>query len=95
MSVVDKMSAIDAYAATSTQELAKALSETATSAQLAGLSIDQILSYIATVSEVTRDSAESIGNAFKSVLARLGEVKVGKLVDPESGEDINLVSFAA
>lgn len=60
MSVVDKMSAIDVAAATSSEELAKALSKTASSAQLAGISIDEVLSYIATVSEVTRESAETI-----------------------------------
>lgn len=60
MSVVDKMSAIDVTAATSTKELATALQYTAASADLAGASLDETLAYIATVSSVTRRSAESI-----------------------------------
>ena len=91
MSVVDKMSAIDVVAATSTKDLALALSQTASSAKIAGVSFDEILSYIAVVSDVTQKSAESIGNSFKTIFARIQQVKIGTLVDPESGEDLSNV----
>ena len=90
MSVVDKMSAIDVAAATSTQDLAVALSQTASSAKIAGVSLDEVLSYIATVSDVTQKSAESIGNSFKTVFARIQQVKLGSLVD-EEGDSISNV----
>jgi TP901 family phage tail tape measure protein len=91
MSVVDKMSAIDVAAATSTADLATALSYTATSAKLAGLELDEVLSYIAVVSDVTQQSAETIGNSFKTIFARMQQVKLGALVD-EEGEDISNTS---
>lgn len=94
MSIVDKMSAIDMAAATSSQELAEAMQRTATVAKLAGLSYDEILSYIATVSETSRQSADIIGTAFRSIVSRIQDVQLGKLLS-EDGEDIKLVSFAA
>lgn len=91
MSVVDKMSAIDVAAATSTKDLALALAQTASSAKIAGVTLDEALSYIAVVSDVTQKSAESIGNSFKTIFARMQQVKIGTLIDPESGEDISNV----
>ena len=40
------------------------MSKTAVSAQIAGVGVDKLTGYIGTVSEVTRDSAESIGNSL-------------------------------
>lgn len=90
MSLVDKMSAIDIVAATSTEELGEALSRTANSAQLAGVEYDKLLAMIATVSETTRQSANTIGNSFRSIFSRLQQVKLGALVD-EEGQDISNV----
>lgn len=90
MSVVDKLSAVDISAATSSQELGEALSVSASSAQLAGIEFDKYLAMIATVSETTRQSASTIGNSFKTIFARLQEVKLGSLLDKE-GEDISNV----
>lgn len=90
MSVVDKMSAIDVAAATSTQDLALAMSQTAAGAKIAGVSMDELLSYIATISEVTQASGETIGQSLKTIFARISQVKLGKLTDGE-GEDISRV----
>lgn len=60
MSVVDKLSAIDLEAATSSEELAVALSRTANMANNSGVSFDKLLGIIGTVSSVTRRSAETI-----------------------------------
>lgn len=90
ISLVDKMSAIDVVAATSTEELGEALSRTANSAQLAGVEYDKLLAMIATVSETTRQSANTIGNSFRSIFSRLQQVKLGSLVD-EEGQDISNV----
>lgn len=88
--IVDKMSAIDIVAATSTEELGEALSLSANSAQLAGIEYDKYLAMIATVSETTRQSASTIGNSFRSIFTRLQAVSLGSLVD-EEGEDISQV----
>ena len=90
MTLVDKMSAVDVVAATSSEELGEALALSAKSAELAGISYDKYLGILATVSETTRQSASSIGNAYKTIFARLQAVKLGSLVD-EDGEDISNV----
>ena|GEM_PF-3534974 len=90
VSIIDKIVKVDIEAATSTEELAIAMSRTATGANLAGVSMDRLLGYVGTVSEVTRDSAESIGNAFKTIFSRIQKVKLGSLID-DDGEDISNV----
>ena len=71
MSVVDKLSAVDVNAATGADDLARALQQTASSAKIAGVSMDDLLGYVATVSDVTQKSANSIGNSFKTIFARI------------------------
>lgn len=88
ISLVDKMSAVDVVAATSSEELGEALSVSAKSAQLAGIEYDKYLAMVATVSETTRQSASTIGNSFKTIFSRLQAVKIGSLVD-EEGESIS------
>ena len=88
-SIVDKFVAVDLEAAVTAGGLAKSLSETAVSANIAGVSLDRVIGYIAKVSEVTQDSPQSIGNFFKSTFARMGNIKQGRLVDPETGEDLS------
>lgn len=93
MSVVDKMSAIDVNAATSTEDLAVAMAQTASGAKIAGVSMDELLSYIATISDVTQASGDTIGVSLKTMFARINSVKLGSLTDGE-GEDISRVETA-
>lgn len=88
MSVVDKISAIDLAAATSSEELAIALARTANSANDANVSFDKLLAMIGTVSSVTRKSASTIGESFKTIFARMSNVAAGKETDDE-GESLN------
>lgn len=60
MAVVDRISSIDLAAATSSYELATALSRTANSAKDAGVTFEKLLAMIGTVSSVTRKSASTI-----------------------------------
>lgn len=64
MSVVDRLTVVDNNSATSTKELGSAIERTASSAQMAGVTFSDLVSYIGTVSSVTRKSAESIGESF-------------------------------
>ncbi len=88
MNVVDKISSIDLEAATSSEELAVALSRTANSANDAGVSFDKLLAMIGTTSSVTRKSASTIGESFKTIFARMSNVAAGKDIDDE-GESLN------
>ncbi len=89
--IVDKLTAVDMEAAVSAGYVATAMAETATGARMAGVDMDRLIGYITTVGEVTQDGAESVGNFYKTLFARMGNIKAGKLVDPESAEDISKV----
>ena len=90
MGVVDKLAILDSKAATTAADLGESLSMSASSAGLAGISMDKYLAILATTSETTQQSASTIGNAWKTILARLQQVKLGKAMD-EEGEDISNV----
>lgn len=88
--VVDKLAAVDLSAAVSSNEVAEALSKTASSANLAGVELDKIIGMITTVQETTRKSASVVGESFKSIFSRIGKVKLNFLTDDE-GQDISNV----
>lgn len=77
--IVDKLSAVDLESATDAGGLAEAMSRTAEGARIAGIEMDRLLGMIATVGEVTQKSMSSIGEAFKSILARMRSLKDNKL----------------
>lgn len=87
--VVDKFTAVDMEAAVSAGDIATAMAETAAGADVAGVSMDRLIGYIATVAEVTQDGAESVGTFYKTLFARMGNVKAGNFVDDETGESLN------
>lgn len=87
--IVDKMTAVDMEAAASAGDIATAMAETATSADIAGVSMDKLIGYIATVKEVTQDGAESVGTFYKTLFARMNNVAAGKFIDDETGESLN------
>lgn len=89
ISVVDKLTAVDMEAAASAGDIATAMAETATSADIAGVSMDELIGYIATVKEVTQDGAESVGIFYKTLFARMNNVAAGKFIDDETGESLN------
>lgn len=89
MHVVDAFSAVDLAAATSVDELAEAMSRTANMANDMGVSFEKMTGYIGAVSEATRRSASTIGESFKTILSRLANVKAGKFVDEETGDNLN------
>ena len=89
--VVDVYSAIAASSATSTTELASAMSKTASSAEAVGSSFENTTAMMAVMIEATRESAENIGSAMKSIISRYGEMTSdpSALVDSE-GEEMSL-----
>lgn len=93
MEVVDKLTTVDNATSTSTKELGIALEHTAATAQNAGVSFDKLVSYIATLSSVTRRSASTIGDAMRSIFARIESIREGKKFDPE-GQPLNNVEKA-
>ena len=89
MSIVDKLTAVDMEAAVSAGGLAEAMARTANSARLAGVDMNQLIGYLAAIGEVTQRDMATVGEAFKTIFSRYGNVKLGVLVDEESGESLN------
>lgn len=85
---VDVMAALGAKTASSMEEIATAMQKVAATANTVGVEFDQMSSIISTVSSVTRESAESIGTSYKTILARIGDLKLGTLV--EDGATVTL-----
>lgn len=75
MDIADKMSALDAAAASSVDELTIAMQKSASQARMAGLDLDYYMAYLSTMQEVTREAPENIGTAMKSITSRLQEIK--------------------
>ena len=55
------------------------MSRVAVTADQAGISMDRLLSYVATIGEVTQQSMSTVGTAMKSILTRMTNIKAGKL----------------
>ena len=80
MDIADKMSALDAAAASSVDELTVAMQKSASQARMAGLDLDYYMAYLSTMQEVTREAPENIGTAMKSITSRMQEIRdIGKI----------------
>lgn len=67
--VVDKFFAVDMKAATSSENLALALAKTAANAELAGLSLDDVIGQLAVVNEKMKEDGSSTGDANNCLVA--------------------------
>lgn len=90
--VVDKLSAVDMASATDVGGLAEGMSEVAASADLAGVSMDKLLGYLAIVGETTQSGMSEVGTSFNAIFARMGNIKLARLKDYQNnGEDLSNV----
>lgn len=89
ISVIDKLTAVDAISASESGGLAESMSKTASAADMAGVSMDKLVGWIATVKETTRAADSEVGNAIKTMLSRMNQVRAGKFIDEETGESLN------
>ena len=89
--VTDVYSALAATTASDTEELAVAMSKTASSAESVGSSFESTSAMIATMVAITREAPENIGSALKSIISRYGEMTTDPtaLIDSE-GEEMSL-----
>ena len=65
-------------AAISAGDLALAMSRANNSARMAGSDMNKFIGYVTTVADVTQKSAESVGESFKTIYSRFGNVKANK-----------------
>lgn len=88
----DVMAELGARTASSSSEIADGLQQFVSIGPVVGLSFDYAASALATVSSSTRESANTIGNAFKSIFSRIQGLKLGETL--EDGTDLNKYSQA-
>ena len=91
--VVDVYAALAGATAVDVQELAAAMNRTASIAQNAGLTFEETAAFLTTMEETTRLSAETIGNSFKSIIARFTQLRTSSEA-LEDGVDANKVETA-
>lgn len=86
MGIVDKVSKVDLESATDAGGLMEAMSRVSTMANTAGVSMDKLLGYMASVGEIMQPTSMStLGTAFKSIFARMSDIKAQnyELVDDD------------
>ena len=89
INIVDKLTAVDMEAAASAGGVATAMAKCASSANLAGVSMNDLIGYLAEVKQVSQDNDESVGTFAKTLFARMGNIKAKNLIDPETGESLS------
>lgn len=94
----DTITKLGAVAATSGNEIFTAMQKSAAGANEAGVSLDQLASYITIISETTREPAEAIGNSLKTIMAKFQQIKnkegeFGKVLDMMTGVGLDPLTF--
>lgn len=88
----DVMTALGATTASSTQEISQGLQKFAAVADTVGLSYEYAAAALATVMATTRESADIVGTAFRTLFGRLESLKLGETLD--DGTTLNKYSQA-
>ena len=77
----DVITALGAATASSSSEISDGLEKFASVAKTVGLSYEYATAALATVTATTRQSADVVGTAFKTLFARLQDLKLGETLD--------------
>ena len=88
----DVMAALGATTASSTDEIAEGLEKFAAVADTVGLSYEYATSALATITAKTRQSADIVGTALKTLFARIEGLQLGETLD--DGTTLNKYSTA-
>ena len=88
----DVLTKLGAATAASTDEISQGLEKFAAVAETVGLSYEYAAASVATVVDKTRQSADVVGTAFKTIFARMEGLSLGETL--EDGVDLNKYSEA-
>lgn len=88
----DVMTALGAATASSTDEIAQGLQKFASISDTVGLSYEYAAAALATVTATSRESADVVGNSFKTLFSRIQGLQLGETLD--DGTDLNKYSAA-
>lgn len=78
---LDKVTKVAAVGASDTEELMTAAARVASTASTLGVTEDQLISQMSTIISVTREAPENVGNALKTIYARLGDLQMGETLE--------------
>ncbi len=87
--VLDKLTAVSNNFAASSEDIATGLARGGSAFEAIGGNLDEFVAAFATVRQVTRESASSVGTFFKTISSRLADPKI---TDFLSSKGINLFS---
>lgn len=88
----DVLTALGAATASSTEEISTGLQKFASIGETVGLSYEYAASALATITATSRESADTVGNALKTLFSRIEGLKLGNTL--EDGTDLNKYSAA-
>ena len=88
----DVMAALGAATASSTDEIAQGLQKFASISNTVGLSYEYAASALATITAESRESADVVGNALKTLFSRIQGLQLGETLD--DGTTLNKYSTA-
>ena len=88
----DAMVRLGADTASSSSEISEGLQKFSSVASTIGLSFDNAAAALATITATTRESADIVGTALKTLFSRIQGLKLGKTLD--DGTDLNKYSTA-
>lgn len=74
---MDKLTAVAASTASDLAELSEGMSKVASAGHAMGVTEDQLAATLSTVISVTRQSAATVGTAFKTIYARISDIEAG------------------
>ena len=74
---MDKLAAVAKTTASDLAELSEGMAQVASSANSMGVSEDQLAAMLSTTISVTRQDASSVGNAYKTIFARISDIAAG------------------
>lgn len=78
---IDVMVKLGAATASSSEEISQGVQKFAATADTIGLSYEYAAAALATVTATTRQSADVVGTAFKTLFARIQDLELGKTLD--------------
>lgn len=88
--IADKFVKLDSSANVTAGKLASAIAATASSAQLAGMSIDTLAGYIASLKDTTGRTEQAISTSINTILARMNNIKLNKFEDEIDADQIEV-----
>ena len=94
--IVNKLANVDAAFAVSSADLANAISRVGSTAQDAGVSLDELIALVTSAQQTTARGGSVIGNSFKTIFTRLQRGKVKSLLSElgvDTSESQNAISL--